>query len=266
MPEPSSNEANNQTGAAQMGLFEVDSIDYCMGRGKNSADYGPDIENISNSNKVGTMPSRRKSIPHRKHIPVSKMAELTTKTNNEMKRPEEMHPAEFHDIELEQPSPLHYYGLTNQKKLALQNTVMPAVGQSIYRLALDEAAAFEQGGKKDPWYQVIPCRYGQIYPYSDTLLAVHSKGSGIRRKLQAIEGLTVHNWSDDGEAIFLFEHALFNRVAEIVKPKRKRQLSDSHKAKLIESGTKALKAYKNSIVNAPKQAKNMPISAQAVIG
>jgi hypothetical protein len=135
-----------------------------------------------------------------------------------------------------------------------------------FRLFYDEAALIEQGGKKDPWYQVIPCRYGQIYPYSDTLLAIHSKGSGIRRKLQAIDGLKLHNWSDDGEAIFLFAPGLFDQVAEIVKPKRKRRLSASHKANLIESGTKALKAYQKSIVNAPKQAKNGREPVQPIVG
>jgi hypothetical protein len=135
-----------------------------------------------------------------------------------------------------------------------------------YRITQDEAASIEPGGKKDPWYQVIPCRYGQIYPFSDTRLAIHSKGFGIRLKLQAVNGLTIHNWSDDKEAIFLFGSALFNRVAGIVKPKRKRRLSDSHKAKLFESGTNALKAYKNSIVNAPNRANNRPISAQVVVG
>lgn len=135
-----------------------------------------------------------------------------------------------------------------------------------FRIALDEAALIEPGGKKDPWYQVIPCRYGQIYPDSDTLLSVHSKGSGIRRKLQAIEGLTVHNWSDDGEAIFLFAPGLFDQVVEIVKPKRKRKLSDSHKAKLIEAGSKALKAYLNSSLITPKQAKNGREAVQAIVG
>jgi hypothetical protein len=133
-----------------------------------------------------------------------------------------------------------------------------------FRITLDEVALIEPGGKKDPWYLVIPCRHGQIYPYSDTPLAIHSKGSGIRRKLQAIDGLTVRNWSDDGEAIFLFGSALFDRVAEIVKPKRKRRLSDSHKAKLIEAGSKALKAYQKSIVNAPKHGKKGRSPAQAI--
>lgn len=108
-----------------------------------------------------------------------------------------------------------------------------------FRLGLDEAALIEPGGKKDPWYQVIPCRYGQIYPYSNTLLAVHSEGQGVRKKLAEISGLILQNWSDDGEAIFLFAPGLFDRVAEIVKPRRKRhgrQLSDGELQKFIKSG------------------------------
>jgi len=135
-----------------------------------------------------------------------------------------------------------------------------------FRLAFDEAALIEPSGKKDPWYQVIPSRYGHIYPYSDTLLAIHSKGSGIRRKLQAIEGLAAHNWSDDGEAIFLFAPGLFNRVAEIAKPRRKRQLSDDQR----QIATDRLRAFHfkpNSMQpKAQKQAKNRPIVVQAVLG
>jgi|WetSurMetagenome_2_1015567.scaffolds.fasta_scaffold1030569_1 hypothetical protein len=103
-----------------------------------------------------------------------------------------------------------------------------------FKLSQDEAASIEPGGRKDPWYQVIPCKYGQIYPYSETLLAVHSKGPGIRRKLQDIKGLTIHNWSDDGEAIFLFAPVLFDQVAEIVKPKRKRQLDPAQRQVAVE--------------------------------
>jgi hypothetical protein len=153
-----------------------------------------------------------------------------------------------------------------KKGMILNPIDLKTLAAGRFRLFYDEAALIEQGGKKDPWYRVIPCRYGQIYPYSDTLLAIHSKGTGVRQKLQAIEGLTVRNWADDGEAIFLFAPALFDRVTEIAKPKRKRKLSDSHKAKLIEAGSKALKAYQNTSLNAPKKAKNGREAAQAIVG
>jgi hypothetical protein len=133
-------------------------------------------------------------------------------------------------------------------------------------MVLDEAALFEPTGKKDPWYQLMQCRNGQIYPYSDKLLAVHSKGSGIRQKLRAIEGLTGHNWSDDGEAIFLFTPALFEQVAGIVKPKRKRRLNDGQRKAVADR----LRAYhfkpKSTHVDAEEQGKNRPISAQAIVG
>lgn len=134
-----------------------------------------------------------------------------------------------------------------------------------FKLASDEAALTEPGGKKDPWYQVIPCRHGQIYPYSDSLLAIHSKGSGIRRRLQAIDGLTIRNWSDDGEAIFLFPPALMDRVAEIVKPRRRKRLSEGHKARLIEAVTRALKVYQNSTVEARKQPQDRRSPAQPMV-
>jgi hypothetical protein len=143
---------------------------------------------------------------------------------------------------------------------------LKAIAAGRFKIGFDEAALIEPGGKKDPWYLMIPCKYGQIYPYSDKLLAIHSKGSGIRQKLSAIPGLTNHNWSDDGEAIFLFPLTLFDKVAEIVKPKRKRRLSESHKAKLVGAGVKALRLHQNSILNTPKTAKDKRISIQSIVG
>ena len=115
-----------------------------------------------------------------------------------------------------------------------------------FKLALDEVALLEPGGKKDPWYQVMPCRHGQIYPYSDKLLAIHVKGYAARRKLADMAGLVQYNWSEDGEAVFLFAPALFEKVAEIVKPKRRRRLSEAQRMKLIQTGTESLQAYRKA--------------------
>lgn len=135
-----------------------------------------------------------------------------------------------------------------------------------FRLALDEAAFAEPGGKKDPWYQVIPCRNGQIYPFSDKLLAIHVKGYAARRKLADIAGLIQHNWSDDGEAIFLFPIPLFGRVAEIIKPKRRRRLGEDQR----RAASDRLRAYHlrpNSVhVDAENRPENEPVSGQAILG
>jgi hypothetical protein len=152
------------------------------------------------------------------------------------------------------------------KRIKILNPIdLKTLASGRFRLSLDEAALIEPGGKKDPRYQVIPCRYGQIYPYSDTLLAIHSKGSGIRRKLQATEGLTVRNWSDDGEAIFLFAPGLFSQVAEIVKPKRKRQLDPAQRRAAIERLREYHFKPNSTHVNTGKRAVNRSIVVQGAI-
>jgi hypothetical protein len=97
-------------------------------------------------------------------------------------------------------------------------------------------------------------------------LAIHARGTGIRRQLQAIRGLILHNWSDDGEAIFLFPPSLFDAVADIVKPRRKRQLGEAQRRK----ATERLRAYrfrpKSAHVNAKKAGINRAISVRPIVG
>jgi hypothetical protein len=101
----------------------------------------------------------------------------------------------------------------------------------------------------------MPCKHGQIYPYSDKLLAVHVKGHAARRKLAGVSGIVLYNWSDDGEAIFLFAPALFDKVGEIVRPRWRRRLSVAHRQKLVEAGIDALKSCRKTN---SKRAKTSP--------
>ncbi len=135
-----------------------------------------------------------------------------------------------------------------------------------FKLSLDPAADREPSGKKDPWYQAIPCKHGQVYPYSDALLAVHVKGYAARRKLADIDGPIQYNWSDDGEAVFLFPPALFEQVAEIIRPKRKRRLGEAQR----RAAADRLRAYhfrpNSTHVNTEKRAENKPIPVRPMVG
>lgn len=95
-----------------------------------------------------------------------------------------------------------------------------------YRVALDECAE----SRRDPWSFVIPCRYGLIYPFSDTLLAVQCDNSKIRARRLAGLGLAVSQ-AGDTEFTFLFRPDQMEQVAEIVQPKRRRRLNLSDEAK-----------------------------------
>jgi hypothetical protein len=75
-----------------------------------------------------------------------------------------------------------------------------------------------------------------IYPYGGDILAVEvDRRPSIAAKLKTIEGLKLHQ-DGDVEKTFLFNVALFEQVAEVVKPRRKRQVSDERRQELVSYG------------------------------
>jgi hypothetical protein len=111
-----------------------------------------------------------------------------------------------------------------------------------YRIGHDPAAE-TWGERDDPWMMTIPCVNGTIYPHGGSRLAAECYGP-TARKLKAIAGVTVHQ-QGDREWTMLFDVSLFDQVAEIMKPRKRRHLSPE-RARAIGSGT----AYKR-LENAP---------------
>lgn len=101
--------------------------------------------------------------------------------------------------------------------------------------------------KNDPFNYLISCEHGNIYHYSDRMLGYNCNGTIVRNKLHRDhKEIEVINWSDDGEAIFLFKPEEFDLIKSYAKPKRKRKLSRFHKECLIKAGSDALEKYKKS--------------------
>ena len=116
-----------------------------------------------------------------------------------------------------------------------------------YKLGTDEASETKYIGYADRWDLVIKCFNGEIYPFSDRLLAFHCIKKIIRNRLHKEYGeVAVRNWSDNGEAIFLFELNQFELIAKYAKPKKRRILSPVHRLVLTSAGTEALKRYRES--------------------
>jgi len=106
-----------------------------------------------------------------------------------------------------------------------------------YRIGHDPAAKHEPGGMSDPWMFTIRCQFGEIYPYGGEKLAFHCTGSIVRQKIkEAFPDMEISNWSDDGEAIFIFYVEEFPKVAKFAKPRRRRQVSESEKQRLAKIG------------------------------
>jgi hypothetical protein len=120
---------------------------------------------------------------------------------------------------------------------------------SKYRISCEESCEQGKHGKKcDPWNAQILCQSGHIYPHSSELLGVSTNSRGpIAKRLAALTGIRVLQDGDDGiNAVFSMSE--FDQIAEIVKPRRKRQLSPEHRAKLSGIGTANLKKLKNTKV------------------
>ncbi len=117
-----------------------------------------------------------------------------------------------------------------------------------YRIFMDESWDVETDRDQNdkPWYYEIRGKYGKIYLYGSNKLAVHINSNVISNRIERENKEAFNLYLKTGEgSIFLFSperldfvekltHLEF--VAKLIKAKRKKQLSDSHKAKLIESG------------------------------
>src|SRR5688500_17150373 len=93
-----------------------------------------------------------------------------------------------------------------------------------YRVTFERDSA-EGPRDRDPWLHQIPCqgRGVIIYLYGGTTLAVDvDRRPSIAARLRALDGVKLHQ-DGDTEKTFLFDMSLFDQVAVIVKPRRKRK-------------------------------------------
>lgn len=90
-------------------------------------------------------------------------------------------------------------------------------------------------GKLDPCYMQIPCQRGTIYPWSEDRLAVDVDYRPITaKKLASLDDDVVLVQKGDHEKTFTFPLSLFDDVATIVKPRRRRQVSHENREKSRE--------------------------------
>jgi hypothetical protein len=89
----------------------------------------------------------------------------------------------------------------------------------------------------DPWLLVISCQRGHVYPHSATRLGIATDDRGPAAAIARLPGVTIEQDGDDGINA-TFPPSLFNRVARIVKPRRRRQLSAAQRERLNAAGTK----------------------------
>jgi hypothetical protein len=94
----------------------------------------------------------------------------------------------------------------------------------------------EHGRAEDPWLMIIPAQHGHFYPHGgDTLGFATDRNGAVARRLRKLDFTEVLQDGDDGINI-AFPVECFEEVASIVKPKRRRRLSEQHKCRLLEAG------------------------------
>jgi hypothetical protein len=93
---------------------------------------------------------------------------------------------------------------------------------------------------EDPWLMIIPCRWGEIYPWGTSTLALSiefdAPASRIDR-LMRLPWIKIHQHGSDGLTI-LFPLGHFDEIAQIVQPRRRpgpRALSAEHRQRLHEA-------------------------------
>jgi hypothetical protein len=135
----------------------------------------------------------------------------------------------------------------------------------------NEQAYHAQYGPKarieDPWYMILRCQRGHIYPHGGKTLAASTDRNGpVANRLVGLDCATVVQDGDDGVNV-TFDVDDFGEVAEVMKPKRKRQgraLSDEEKKRLADQGRAALNKRRGATPQAPESDQERPPGGRPV--
>lgn len=111
------------------------------------------------------------------------------------------------------------------------------LNETFPKYQIDYDPAHKRGD--DPWLQIIPCRYGHIYPQGGKRLAVATNGRKIGMKIAKLAGVEVLQDGDDGMNI-AFPVTTFPAVAAIVSPRRRRKPTPKERKRLAKMRDKAL--------------------------
>ena len=109
-----------------------------------------------------------------------------------------------------------------------------------YRINFDDAADAHgrPRDKIDSYLQQIPCGFGTVFPFGGNYLAVDIDHHNVlANRVAKLPGCQMIQ-DGDFEKTIRFHVDQFEAVAEIVKPYRKRRVSEKEKARLRSIGSK----------------------------
>jgi hypothetical protein len=127
----------------------------------------------------------------------------------------------------------------------LENPGLAELSERRYRIVLEESWHHERPEVRNPdriWYEQIPCQgedcFIGVYSLEPLILQLStSRPKNARAVWEAIKGTpgAKADFHVDGEATIYFSPELVHIVAEIAGARKKRRLSEAHKAKLAEA-------------------------------
>lgn len=107
------------------------------------------------------------------------------------------------------------------------------------RVTYEKAYRHEYGPRarvEDPWLQIIPGGRGHVFPWDERRLAASTNASGATAtKLKALPFVEV--WQDGADgATVLFPVEKLDEVADLLKLRRRRRISERERERLAELG------------------------------
>lgn len=124
-----------------------------------------------------------------------------------------------------------------------------------YRYDWDEAYWTERPDYRKveaPWLQIIPCKLGKMFPWGGRKRAAFCDAGGSkRRELESLLCVEIAQGGTPGtEVIVTFDVAEIEQVAQVLKARRPRQISDTQKTELVAR----LGSYAEPVKNRPERA------------
>jgi hypothetical protein len=134
-----------------------------------------------------------------------------------------------------------------------------------YRVTFEESYFAERGKEAradDPWLQILLCRHGHISPCGGNILMTSTNKHGaVANQLAALRCVQVIQDGDDGiNAIFCVDD--FDTVAALMKPRRRRQVSERERERLGNLGRENLNRYRQANFKLPENDAESPPSGR----
>ena len=125
-----------------------------------------------------------------------------------------------------------------------------------YKVVCEESYHSEYGANartEDPWLMVVLCQNGHICPWGGSMLAACTDKNGSIANLLRKNPLVnvVHDGDDGVNAVFNMKH--FDEIANIMKPRKRRRLSEAQKQKSVDRLRKYWPSKGQSVPEAARQ-------------